>query len=78
MATTEKQFIAKVANAYALTANSDAKDFDLAVYILKNYYAVDSFFPNKEGDYESGINLGSLHAFSSNMAKVIKAINGEG
>jgi len=73
MAINERQFTAKVVNAYALTANASAKDYDLAIYVLRNYYDVPTFFPNREKDLDSGINLQALQAF----ADCISAIRGE-
>jgi len=77
MAINERQFTAKVVNAYALTANASEKDFDLALYVLRNYYDVTTFFPNREKDLDSGINLQALQTFADCMARTISAIRGE-
>jgi hypothetical protein len=72
---TEAQFIKEVATTYAMTTPKAGKrEKDLAVYILKNFYSVDTFFPNVEGDFNSGINLSSLEAFRVQMQKICKAI----
>jgi hypothetical protein len=77
MAINERQFTAKVVNAYALTANATEKDFDLALYIVRNYYDVATYFPNREGDFESGINLQALQTFADCMTRTLSAIRGE-
>jgi hypothetical protein len=74
---TEAQFIKEIATTYAMTTPKAGKrEADLAVYILKNFYGVDTFFPNVEGDFNSGINLSSLEVFRTQMSKVMQAIEG--
>lgn len=74
----EKELIERVATLYAnATSGAGKQEKDLAKYILKNYYGVDTFFLNREGDYSSGLNFHSVEIFCENMKKVTKAISGE-
>lgn len=74
---TETQFTKEIATTYAMTTPKAGKrEADLAVYILKNFYCVDTYFPNVEGDFDSGINLASLDVFRAQMEKVMQAIEG--
>ena len=74
---TEAQFTKDIASTYAMTTPKAGKrEADLAVYILKNFYCVDTYFPNVEGDFDSGINLASLDVFRTQMSRVIQAIEG--
>ncbi len=74
----EKDLIDNVASIYAMNTNGAGKrEKDLAKFILKNYYYVDTFFLNRENDYSSGINLDSVKIFNENMVQVRKAISGE-
>lgn len=69
--------IKRVANAYAIATNADTKDKQLATFILKNYYGCDTFFLNKEGDLNSGLNMNCISIFIENMELVKSAISGE-
>jgi len=74
---TESQFIKDVATTYAMTTPKAGKrEADLAVYILKNFYCVESYFPNVENDFDSGINLSSLDTLRTQMEKIMQAIEG--
>ncbi len=74
---TESQFIKDVATTYAMTTPKAGKrEADLAVYILKNFYCVESYFPNVENDFDSGINLDSLDTLRTQMDKIMQAIEG--
>ena len=76
--TNEKELIERVATLYATVTNGAGKqEKELAKYILKSYYGVDTFFLNREGDYSSGRNFNSVEIFCENVKKVTKAINGE-
>jgi hypothetical protein len=74
---TEAQFIKDVATTYAMTTPKAGKrEADLAVYILKNFYCVEGYFPNVENDFDSGICLSSLETFRTQMNKIMEAIEG--
>lgn len=74
----EKELIERIATVYAFGTNGAGKqEKDLAKFILKNYYSVDTFFLNREKDYSSGLNFHSVEVFSENMKRVTRAINGE-
>lgn len=74
---TEAQFIKEVATTYAMTTSKAGKrEADLAVYILKNFYCVESYFPNVENDFDSGVSLSSLETFRTQMSKIMQAIEG--
>lgn len=74
---TEAQFIKEVATTYAMTTPKAGKrEADLAVYILKNFYCVESYFPNVENDFDSGICLSSLETLRTQMSKIMEAIEG--
>jgi hypothetical protein len=74
---TETQFIKDIATTYAMTTPKAGKrEADLAAYILKNFYCVESYFPNVENDFDSGVNLSSLETFRTQMQKVMQAIEG--
>ena len=73
----KNQFVNKVANAYtATTYGAGDREKALAVFILKNFYSVESFFPNEEGNLDSGINLDSLESFNQMMKETLATIQG--
>lgn len=75
---TTNDLINKVALLYSLhTSGAGVQEKNLAKYILKNYYSVETFFLVRENDFSSGLNLESFNIFCENMKKVTKAINGE-
>jgi hypothetical protein len=60
--------------ALAHRFSSDKREKDLARFILKNYYAVDTFFLNREGDFSSGINMKSVELFIDKMDDIFNVI----
>jgi hypothetical protein len=74
----EKDLINTIATMYAMSTNGAGKrEKDLAKFILSNYYGVDTFFLNREGDYSSGLNLEGIRIFSEQMKKITKTITGD-
>jgi hypothetical protein len=55
--------------------SSDKREKDLTRFILKNYYAVDTFFLKKECDYSSGLNMNSVELFIEKIDDILNAIH---
>lgn len=73
----KNQFINKIAAAYtATTYGAGAREKALAVFILKNFYSVESFFPNEDGNLNSGLNLDALESFNQMMKETLATIQG--
>jgi hypothetical protein len=74
----EKDLINNIATMYAMNTSGAGKtEKDLAKFILNNYYGVDTFFLNREGDYSSGLNLEGFRIFCEQMKKITRTITGD-
>jgi hypothetical protein len=61
--------------AIAHSFSSQKRDVALTRFILKNYYSVDTFFLNKECDFNSGLNMNSVELFIEKMDEILNAIH---
>ncbi len=73
----EKDLINAIVKIVAISHSfsSDKREKDLTRFILKNYYAVDTFFLKKECDYSSGLNMNSVELFIEKIDDILNAIH---